>query len=360
VPHNEFDSRRRRLGAEIASRKLDALVVSFAPNVRYLSGFTGSNGLLLLFPNEAILFTDPRYKMQSAQEVDCPVRICSGPILPVVLSIIQRKKVRKVGVEKSRISYESYEILRSKLPLRSSLEPVAGLIETYRMVKSEQELSLIRRSVITNSEAFRKTVARIRTGMRESDLAAELDHQMRRLGAEKPAFETIVAAGARSALPHARPSSTILEGNELLLIDMGATQGGYASDMTRMLFLGRPDRKVKGLYRAVLNAQLAAIDSVRPGVTAAHVDGAARRVLRSEKLDRAFVHSTGHGLGLEIHERPRIGKQEKSRLQTGMAITIEPGTYLEGYGGVRIEDTVLVTERGCEVLTPTSKDLLEI
>jgi Xaa-Pro aminopeptidase len=180
---------------------------------------------------------------------------------------------------------------------------------------------------------------------------------MRRAGAEKVAFDTIVATGVRSALPHAQPGSAKLASGDLVVVDMGAMQDGYASDMTRMLFVGQPDAKAKRMYRAVLEAQLAAIAAVRPGITAMHVDRAARRVLKTEGLDRAFTHSTGHGLGLEIHEPPRLGRKEKVRLEPGMAITIEPGVYLEGVGGVRIEDTVVVTQSGCEILTPTSKEL---
>jgi Xaa-Pro aminopeptidase len=193
--------------------------------------------------------------------------------------------------------------------------------------------------------------------MRESELAAELEYRMRRLGAEKPSFDTIVAGGARSALPHAQPTSARLENGQLVVVDMGALQDGYCSDMTRMLVLGKPGRKVQQTYGAVLEAQLAAIDAVRAGALTRTVDAAARRVLKSHGLDRAFVHSTGHGLGLEIHEPPRVGKRDKTRLESGMAITIEPGVYLEDFGGIRIEDTVVVTDRGCEILTPTPKEL---
>src|SRR3974390_2719039 len=189
--------------------------------------------------------------------------------------------------------------------------------------------------------------------MKEQDLAAELEYRMRRLGAEKPAFETIVAGGKRGALPHAQPTAARLETGGLVVVDMGAVQDGYCSDMTRMLFLGSPGPKVKRTYRAVLEAQAAAIEAVRPGVSTAYVDRQARKVLQGYGLDAAFVHSTGHGLGLEIHERPRIGKTDKERLEAGMAITIEPGVYLEGFGGIRIEDTVVVTAAGCEILTPT-------
>ena len=189
-------------------------------------------------------------------------------------------------------------------------------------------------------------------------IAAELEFKMRRLGAEKPAFETIVATGTRTALPHAQPSEQKAAVNELLLIDMGACQNGYMSDMTRMLFLGRPNRRVINIYNAVLKAQLAAVDAVRAGVTAGDVDRKARQVLDSEGLGKQFVHSTGHGLGLEIHEPPRVGKKDPTRLEAGMVITIEPGAYIRDFGGVRIEDTVLVTKNGCEVLTPTSKELV--
>ncbi len=193
--------------------------------------------------------------------------------------------------------------------------------------------------------------------MKESDLAAELEYRMRRLGAEKPSFETIVAGGARSAWPHAQPTASRLKTGDLVIVDMGAMLEGYASDMTRMLFLGTPGAQVKRMYRAVLEAQLAAIDTVRAGAKTAAVDAAARNVLKGYGLDKAFIHSTGHGLGLEIHEPPRIGKRDKTKLKAGMAITIEPGVYVEGFGGIRIEDTVLVTETGCEILTPTAKDL---
>jgi Xaa-Pro aminopeptidase len=228
------------------------------------------------------------------------------------------------------------------------------------MTKSPGEIDMIRKSVRVNSEAYARTLRRVRLGMRERDIAAELDYQMRLHGAEKPAFDTIVAAGAHSALPHAHPTGQRLEENDLLLIDMGACLDGYMSDMTRMAFLGLPNKRVRTLYDAVLEAQLAGIDAVRPGVTAAQVDGAARGVLKKHGLDREFVHSTGHGLGLEIHEGPRIGKKDQTVLRAGMVITIEPGAYIDRVGGVRIEDTVLVTANGCEVLTPTTKEFVHL
>jgi Xaa-Pro aminopeptidase len=354
----EFQTRRVQLIAELARSKLDALIVSFPANIRYLTGFTGSNALVLVWPGGAVLFTDPRYRIQASEETTCKVRVAKGPLFVPLMNAARRNKIRRLGFEGSRLSYETYQLLKENLPLGASLEPVAGLVEAQRMIKSGAEVSLLRRSALTNSEAFRRSLAKVRPKMRESDLAAELEYQMRLLGADKPAFETIVTFGPRTALPHARAAANTLANNQLLLVDVGASQDGYASDMTRMAFLGKPGGKVKRLYQAVLEAQLAAVSTVRQGVHAERVDRAARRVLRARKLEQAFVHSCGHGLGLEIHEPPRLGKGDKTVLQAGMVITIEPGAYIEGFGGVRIEDTVVVTSTGCEVLTPASKELL--
>jgi Xaa-Pro aminopeptidase len=348
------------VSAGLADRKLDALLVSAGPNVRYLSGFTGDNANLLVLPGRPILFTDPRYTIQASQETrgtGVQVRIAKGALALDVVGAIRRLRLKRIGFEPARMSCEAHEALRSRLPMKASLEPVAGWIEQLRMVKSADEIARIRRSVETNSRAFEQAVARVRPGMKESELAAELEYRMRRLGAEKPSFDTIVAGGVRGALPHAQPTAARLERGQLVVVDMGALEDGYCSDMTRMLFLGRPTPKVKQMYAAVLEAQLAAIDSVRAGVSTARVDRAARDVLKAHGLDRAFVHSTGHGLGLEIHEPPRLGKRDKHKLAAGMAVTIEPGVYLEDFGGIRIEDTVVVTDNGCEILTPTAKEL---
>ena len=361
-----YPARRRAIAEGLAARKLDVLLVALSPNLRYLCGFTGSNGWLLVSAERAILFTDPRYLIQAHQECAgrsdasgraCEVRIAKGPILNAVASAIARLRWRRIGYEPSRMTCDCFEALQKHLPARVSLQPADGWIESLRMIKSEAEIALIRRSVHTNSQAFEQAVARLRTRTTEAALAAEIEYRMRRLGAEKPAFETIVAFGLRSALPHAQPTSAVVAPGSLILVDMGAQQDGYCSDMTRMLFLGVPSARVKRAYRAVLEAQLAAIDAVRPGITATRVDAAARSVLKSYGLDDAFVHSTGHGLGLEIHEPPRLGRREKTRLAEGMAITIEPGVYKEDFGGIRIEDTVVVTSSGCETLTPTSKEL---
>jgi Xaa-Pro aminopeptidase len=352
--------RRARLTGQFSELHLDALVVSALPNIRYLTGFTGSHALLLLTPSAATLFTDPRYEIQANRECDCPVRVVKGPLTRAASALLARKGARDIGFESSRLIYDAWAALGRDLGRQRRLRPVSGLVEKLRMVKSPEEIDRIEHSVAVNSKAFEKALGRFKPEMREMELAAELDYQMRRLGAEGPAFETIVASGVRTALPHARPTSEPIRSNTLLLIDMGAQCGGYASDMTRVVAIGNPGKTFRSMYAAVLEAQQAATASVRPGVNAGRVDATARRVLRRHGLDRLFSHSTGHGLGLEIHESPRLGKKEKTALETGMAITIEPGVYLEGSGGIRIEDTVVVTDEGVRVLTPTPKELVTL
>jgi Xaa-Pro aminopeptidase len=351
----------RRPAIDFKAEEIDAFLITSPPNVRYLAGYTGSNGLLLVTPDSATFFTDPRYTIQSAQEVSIRTEIVPrGGLLPAVARHIVRKRFRRVGFEQQHLSYAQYAYLDGQLPGRTRLRGIADVVQRQRMVKAPEEIAAIRRSVLTNSQAFDRAVKKVKPRMSESDLAAELDYQMRRLGAEAPAFETIVASGERTALPHARPTARPIGANEILLIDMGASRDGYASDMTRVLHLGRESRETARMYRAVLEAQLAAIDVVRPGITAGRVDLVARQVLKKHGLDRAFTHSTGHGLGLEIHEPPRLGRGDKTRLEAGMTITIEPGAYIEGFGGIRIEDTVVVTSRGSEVLTPTPKELITL
>ncbi len=282
----------------------------------------------------------------------------SGHSLPEAVKLVARKRIRRLGVEPNRMQVSEWLELQKQRSI--TMLPLPPLVEQLRMVKSQDEVEAIRQSVLTNSKAFGAVLANITPEATEAELAAEIEYQQRRHGAEGPAFESIVAAGPRSALPHARPTSEQVSMNRLLLFDVGALQTGYCSDMTRVVHLGRAGNKAKKLYRAVLEAQLAAIDAVKPGITAGKVDAAARTVLEKHGLGNLFVHSTGHGLGLEIHEPPRLGRNDKTRLQEGMVITIEPGAYMEGFGGVRIEDTVLVTAAGCEILTPTSKEFVVV
>jgi Xaa-Pro aminopeptidase len=357
---SEFLQRRQQVVSALARHKIEALLISSPASIRYLTGYAGSNGLVLITPRESHFFTDPRYATEAQQSIDCNVHICRKPLLDEAAKVVRRKRIRRLGFEPDWMHVEPFGRLKESLRENTELVGVSGLVEELRAVKSPSEIAKIRASVLANSVAFSKTVPRIREGMRELDIAAELDFQMRKAGAENTAFETIVASGPRSALPHAHPTAKNIEPGELLLIDMGCMLDGYTSDMTRMLNMGRLNKRNRALYKAVLEAQLGALDAVKPDVAVWQVDAAAREVLKRHKLDEAFVHSTGHGLGLEIHEGPRIAKKQQTKLQPGMVITIEPGAYIEGRGGVRIEDTVLVTPTGCEILTPTPKELVQL
>jgi Xaa-Pro aminopeptidase len=359
VTESEYRQRRSAVVAALTERRLDALVVSSPASIRYLTGFTGSNGLLVLSSGSARILTDHRYELQAGTETACKVSVARGSLFTAAAKVLTGQRTM-VGFDPRHLSHQAYLELSKASASGLRLLPAAGLVENLRMVKSPGEIDRIRRSCRLASEAFLKLISKLRPGVSEIGFAADIDNRMKRLGAEKPAFETIVAFGDHAAMPHANPGSRLLAENELVLVDMGAFLEGYASDMTRMAFLGRPSRRVRDLHRIVLDAQLGALDAIRDGVTAESVDRAARRVLKTHKLDRFFLHSCGHGLGLEIHEAPRLGRGEKTRLRVGMAVTIEPGVYLQKLGGIRIEDTVMVTPHGCEILTPASKELLTV
>lgn len=361
VTETEYSERRQRLAGLLAGLRvesgLQALLVTALPNVRYLTGFSGSNALLLVTEDETVLFTDPRYQVQAAGETAVTVTVARGPIEESVAARAAKLRLKRIGFEEARIGYGEWRALGSAFGSKARLIGTRDVVETLRMVKSPAEIELIRNSMRIASAAYESVVLELKAGISELEIAAELEYRMRRGGAEGASFETIVAAADRSAMPHARPSPNRLAANQLLLVDMGALYAGYASDMTRVVHLGKPPRKVKAWYRAVLEAQLAAIDAVRHGVAAGAIDRRARGVLKQHGLEEAFVHSTGHGLGLEIHERPRLGKGDRTRLVEGMAVTVEPGVYFGGLCGIRIEDTVIVRKNGCEVLTPASKEL---
>ena len=358
MAESTYQTRRERVLALLQAQQTDAAAFSHLPNIRYLTGFSGSNAIVVLSERESVLYTDPRYELQAAEETDCKLRVVRGPLWPEVTKAARRRRFKSLGLETELLAQAEYARIGEQLANGAQLGDVSGLVERLRAVKDAGEIAAIRRSMEVCGRAYLQTMNKLRVGMSETGIAAELEYRMRRLGAERPAFETIVAAGPRSALPHAQPTGSRVQANQLVLVDMGASLDGYASDMTRMSHTGRPNAQTKRLYAAVLEAQLAALDAVRPGVKCSSIDGIARKTLQRRGLAEFFVHSTGHGLGLEIHETPRIGRRAKDKLEQNMVITIEPGAYIPGQGGVRIEDTVLVTARGAEVLTAVPKGLL--
>jgi len=362
----EIHLRLRRLRLRMEQTGTDAFAVLHLPNVFYLSGFTGSAGALFVEQSSATLFTDGRYKTQSREELRGTGVIASisrGSALSALGAHLAARKgrgVMRVGFDPTHVTFAGQSALEREAGRRIRWRPETGWVEEMRAIKSVAELAQMRRAAGLISEVFEKVVNFVRPGTTELELAAEVDYQMRKLGAEGPSFDTIVASGSRGALPHARPTSKRLKRKGLVVLDMGAILGHYCSDMTRTLCLGKAPKRVKTWYQAVLEAQAAAIEALGVGVEAGAPDLAARRVLASFKLDKYFVHSTGHGLGIEVHEDPRLAAGQKGPLQAGMVVTVEPGVYVEGVGGIRIEDDVAILSRGTRTLTTAPRGLLEL
>jgi Xaa-Pro aminopeptidase len=360
----------RRLGLlrrRLTRAGLPGLVVTHLPDLRYLSGFTGSSGALAVTRRAARLFTDGRYTEQAAQEVTAArVEIISGggPAVAAVQWLAAQTGVDAAGFDPAWTTVAELARWRAALPAplrRSFLVALAGpLVEPLRMIKDEDEMSLMAEAALTGCRLFEQILTFIRPGLREMEVAAELEHQARLLGAEGMSFPTIVASGERSALPHGHATAATLPKRGFLTLDFGIILRGYCSDMTRTVFVGKPKVDERRVYEAVLEAQEAGVAAVRPGVSCGDVDAAARNVLREKGLAESFSHSTGHGVGLEIHEQPRLGAGQRSRLMPGMVVTIEPGVYLAGQFGVRIEDMVAVTQTGGQILTPAPKALIEL
>ena len=354
-----YSSRQKKL-FEARSSNTDALLITHLPNICYLSGFTGSAGVLLVERKRSVLFTDGRYRQHAKEEVQhSTVVIGSGSALGSAAKWISDSQLRAIGIEAEHMSVSERSVLRRLLPAGLRLRETGGAVETLRMVKDEEELQRIRDAARLGSSLLATALSTIRLGVSELEVAAEMEYDARQKGAEAMSFDTIVASGARSALPHGRASAAEIT-RGFVVLDFGVILAGYCSDKTRTVYVGKPNARERQMYEAVRDAQLAAIDCVRAGITAGEVDSAARSVLKRAKLDKFFTHSTGHGVGLEIHEPPRIGSNQEEPLQTGMVITIEPGVYIAGTGGVRIEDMVVVTDHGCEVLWPANKELIAI
>jgi len=355
----DYKRRITDLQRRLEKLRLDQLLVTHMPNVRYLCGFTGSSGALLVGERGATLFTDGRYTVQAKQEAThARLRIARGNAAAAALASIKGPRKHAVGLEGDHLSVSAYKALRKAT--KSLLKPTSGLIERTRMIKDAEEIVQLHAAVMLASGLFDVLLHGIKPGTTESHVAAELEYVARPPGAEGMSFETIVASGERSAMPHGVASENPIPASGFVVLDYGVILAGYCSDMTRTVHVGSPGEKQKALYQAVLDAQLAAISAVHPGQEAGKVDQAARKVLKKAGFASYFTHSTGHGVGLEIHEPPRLGKDQKELLQPGMVITIEPGAYVPGLGGVRIEDMVVVTETGCQVLTPTAKDLVTL
>jgi Xaa-Pro aminopeptidase len=352
-----------KLKKELENKNIDYLIIGNLDNIFYLSGFTGSNALFVINKNdEHIFITDSRYIEQSAQEVGAGIRIeiCKGNLYAGLVGILnQNKQAGIIGIESKNIYVSEYEFIKEKL-LGFKFIQTQNLVENIRIIKEPVEIKNIKKAINIAEKSFLNTLEFIKIGEKEKSIANKLEYEMENNGAEGTAFNTIIASGQRSIMPHASASFKQLESGDPVLMDFGCKVNGYNSDLTRTLFLGKISRKLKDIYENVKNTQETVINSIKSGEIAGKLDLLARNSLLENKLDEYFLHTLGHGIGINVHEYPNISSTSEVVLQENMVFTIEPGVYIKGLGGIRIEDVVLVTNTGCEVLSTLTKELIVI
>lgn len=337
------------------------MLVTHLPHVRYLTGFTGSSGWLLLRPGSALFLTDPRYREQAAQEVHgARTVVVSGQTFAVALQGMGlHGKLRTLGFESDHLTSTIAENLKKLLrPLR--LIPISGIVEELRIVKLEDELHAIRKAVRISEQVYSEVLPMLKPGVTEIDIAAELTFRQRRLGADGDAFPPIVLFGKRSSLVHGQPTRTRLAGRGPVLIDFGCRVSGYGSDLTRTLHFGSAGKRFRTVYQIVLEAQRSGFEAVRAGIPASELDTLVRREISDAGFGEYFEHGLGHGIGLEMHEAPLLSWRNPAPLEAGQVVTIEPGVYIPGAFGIRIEDDLLVTESGAILLSSLQRELTEL
>jgi len=354
-----MNNRLQKLRARFAEKEIDAVFITQSENRRYLSGFDGSAGYLLITRKKAVLATDFRYTEQAGREAhDFEVLRISGKIADWFPGLIRDAGIKRLGFESEDITYNFHRQLiealdKNKVPIE--FVPVSGLVESLRAVKEPGEIELIRKAVAISDAAFDSVEATLQAGMTEKQVAWELEKSLRENGSQSLPFEIIVASGPQAALPHARPTNRVINDGEMVLVDMGAKYEGYASDLSRTICVGAPDEKFIKVYSTVLDAQTTAIAIIVAGVTGHQADNVAREIIEAAGYGDAFGHSLGHGVGLAAHELPRLGPGSDETLAEGMVFTVEPGIYLSGWGGVRIEDMVVMEQGRVKVLSKAGK-----
>jgi len=356
-----FPQRVHRLRSRLDELNVDALVITSRLNVRYLSGFTGSAGTLLIGRDFAVMLTDRRYTLRAQSEAPgYEIVVPDNPDDDLFKTQLEGRSLRKVGFESANVTVKTLEGWREKYnEMGVEWVPTGTTVEDLRMVKDAEEISSVRAACGIADAAFKHIQLFLQPEAVEIDLVMELEFYMRRQGARRPAFDSIVASGANSAIPHAEPSEKRLQPGDFVTLDFGAEVDGYCSDITRTVVIGSASDEQRRIYQTVLEAQLRAIEAIKPGVNGADVDAVARQVITEAGYGDYFTHGLGHSIGLSVHDGMGFSQKSEVVLEPGMVLTVEPGIYIEGFGGVRIEDDVLVTETGAEVLTHAPKHLLE-
>ena len=363
LPPMDVATRAVRLRERLSAADCEALLVTNLVNIRYLTGFTGSAGLLLVLPDELVLVTDGRYRFQSAEQlasagVDARIEIGTVPEQKDAMNAAA-KAVGRLGLEATNVTWARQRTFATDWFPSAELVPTENLVEELRRVKDDGELARMAAAAKVADDALARVKPLLRDGITEAEFAVALDFEIRRLGASGNSFETIVASGPNGAKPHARPSDRTIEAGDLVVLDFGAIVDGYCSDMTRTVCVGQPaNATLQKMVDVVAASQSAGVDAVRAGKSCKEIDDVCRQVIADAGWREAFMHSTGHGVGLDIHEAPYVATTSEDTLVAGHVVTVEPGVYLAEFGGVRIEDTVVVTEDGCYPLTHTPKDLI--
>ncbi|SIS36932.1 M24 family metallopeptidase [Salimicrobium flavidum] len=336
---------------------IDGLLILSDKNRRYITGFTGTSGAVLITEDSAKLVTDFRYVEQAEDQVtEFEIVEHKGPMSEEIAAQFRSTNTEKIGFEKEHLTYSVYEIFNEKIS--GELVPVAGIVETLRMVKSSEEISILREAAKIADEAFDHILTYIKPGVKEIDVSNELEFFMRKKGATSSSFDIIVASGYRSALPHGVASEKKIETGELVTLDFGALYKGYCSDITRTVSVGEISDKQKEIYATVLEAQKKGMDGLKAGLTGKEADALTRDVINEKGYGSYFGHSTGHGIGLDVHEGPGLSHRSDVELKPGMVVTVEPGIYVQGTGGCRIEDDTVITEEGNEPLNHSPKELI--
>jgi len=354
-----MEKRLEKLRKALAEKQVDGILITNPSNRRYITGFTGSSGYVLVTQKDAVFITDFRYVEQAKKQAPLfEIVQHQGPIQDTVKEVLKKAGVRLLGFEQDVVTYATYQ--QFKETFQTDLIPLSQVIESLRLVKDQEEIQKIKQAVEIADQAFAYILEVIKPGIKENEVSLKLECKMKELGAEGPSFDTIVASGYRSALPHGIASEKTIESGELVTIDFGAFYQGYASDMTRTIMVGQPNEKQREIYQIVLEAQLNGVKHIRAGMTGKEADALTRNIIEKYGYGNYFGHGTGHGIGLEIHEGPRLSLLSDAVLAPGMMVTVEPGIYLPDFGGVRIEDDVLITQEGREILNKSPKELIII
>ncbi|GEK91353.1 M24 family metallopeptidase [Alkalibacterium kapii] len=352
-------SRVKVIQKMMKDQKIEAIVITSPYNLRYASGFTGSTGLSVITQEKAYFVTDFRYTKQAAEQTKgFSIIQNTGPILEEVKTIIEEEKINVLSFEKDFVTYTGFDKMRDLLPCE--LNPVSGLIESLREIKDESEIETIEAAIKITEYAFQEILNFIKPGVTEIEVANKLDFLMREKGATGVSFDTIVASGKRSAMPHGVASDKKIEQGDMITIDFGCYYKGYVSDMTRTIALGDPGEELKKIHQIVLEAQAKVNEAAKPGITGKELDAVARDYIKEKGYGEAFGHSTGHGIGLEVHENPGINYRNDKPLVQGNVITNEPGIYIPDVGGVRIEDDLVITKDGNRNLMSVTKELIQL